>query len=165
MTPSKYHNRLHVVCRECGASVPLLSVAPDGSRREGELWLTSSGELVATGHPSRCPACGERWRGFIADSGAEARRYAELRLLQQAGAIHGLVIHPRYTLLPAFRDRDNRYHRGIEYEADFAYVENGDSVVEDVKGPLTDVFAIKHKLFLARLRRYRFRLIRAEDVA
>lgn len=36
---------------------------------------------------------------------------------------------------------------GIEYIADFKYIENGKIIVEDVKGIQTDVFKLKHKLF------------------
>lgn len=84
--------------------------------------------------------------GFIFDSKAEARRYEELRLLAHGGAIRDLVIHPTYELLPAFR-RDGKSYPRTVYEADFAYQENGRTVVEDVKGKRTDVFAIKEKLF------------------
>jgi hypothetical protein len=87
--------------------------------------------------------------GIRFDSKAEARRWGELRLLYDAGKIHKLVVHPRYTLLDAFECKGVRY-RSIVYEADFSYVENGAQVVEDCKGARTAVFNLKEKLFLNR---------------
>ena len=87
--------------------------------------------------------------GYRFDSQAEARRYQELRLLHQAGEIHKLVVHPRYTLLEPFECKGVRY-RSIVYEGDFEYVENGKRICEDVKGKVTAVFALKKKLFVNR---------------
>lgn len=88
--------------------------------------------------------------GHTFDSQAETRRYRELLTLQMAGEIAGLTVHPRYTVLDAFRDRDGKHQRAIVYEADFTYSQDGQQYVEDVKGVETDVFKIKRKLFLAR---------------
>jgi len=85
--------------------------------------------------------------GYTFDSAKEAARYQELRLLEQAGVIVALTVHPRYELLPAFRDAQGRWHRNIEYEADFAYSEDGRVIVEDTKGVETDTFKLKRKLF------------------
>ncbi len=87
--------------------------------------------------------------GITFDSKAEARRYSELKLLHQAGAIHKLRVHPRYTLQDAFECKGVRY-RAIAYEADFEYIEDGVTVAEDVKGKRTAVFNIKHKMFVKR---------------
>ena len=87
--------------------------------------------------------------GYTFDSKAEARRYQELRLLHQAGEIHKLVVHPRYTLLDPFECKGVRY-RSIVYEGDFEYVENSKRICEDVKGKVTAVFALKKKLFVNR---------------
>ena len=96
--------------------------------------------------------------GYIFDSQAEARRYGELKLLHQAGEIHKLVVHPRYTLLDPFAVKGIKY-RGIVYEADFEFVEDGKTVVVDVKGMKTQVFRLKEKLFLNRYGdKYEFRV-------
>lgn len=87
--------------------------------------------------------------GYNFDSMAEARRYGELKLMHDSGIIHKLRVHPRYTLLDPFECKGIRY-RGIIYEADFEYVENGVTIVEDVKGKATQVYALKKKLFLNR---------------
>jgi hypothetical protein len=87
--------------------------------------------------------------GITFDSLAESRRYGELKLLHQAGVIHKLRVHPRYTLLDAFECKGVKY-RAIVYEGDFEYVENGVTVCEDVKGKVTQTFALKKKLFIKR---------------
>jgi len=89
--------------------------------------------------------------GYVFDSKAEARRYSELVLLEASGAITGLCCQPRYTLQEGFMCRGKRI-RPITYLADFSYVdtETHSYVVEDVKSvaTITDVFAIKRKMFL-----------------
>ena len=72
--------------------------------------------------------------GITFASAKEARRYGELKLLEKAGKIHTLVLQPRYKLV-------------IEetYVADFRYMENGETVVEDVKGFLTSAYKRKRK--------------------
>lgn len=86
--------------------------------------------------------------GIAFDSQAEAARYAELKLLQAAGAIAGLRVHPRFELQAAFEDREGRRWPAIVYEADFVYTEHGAQVLEDVKGYETPVWKLKRKLFL-----------------
>ncbi len=85
--------------------------------------------------------------GYTFDSKAELRRYRELKQLQQAGQIAGLIVHgPTYELQPAFRDREGTHHRAITYTPDFTYVEHGIPVSEDVKGFATAEWRIKEKL-------------------
>lgn len=80
--------------------------------------------------------------GIPFDSLAELRRYRELRMLEAAGVIAGLEVHPRYPLVV----------NGVEvanYLADFRYVEEGVQKVEDVKGVRTAVYRLKAKLMRA----------------
>lgn len=87
--------------------------------------------------------------GYKFDSLAESRRYLELKLLERGGAISDLELQPRFELQPSFK-RGKKTIRKIEYVADFAYTENGQRVIEDVKGgkaTQTQVFALKSKLF------------------
>lgn len=89
--------------------------------------------------------------GYTFDSKAEAARYRDLKLMEQAGKISGLVIHPVYELQPGFARPGIRGKvRAIAYEADFAYTQGGRMVAEDVKGMETREFQIKYKLFLYR---------------
>ncbi len=71
-----------------------------------------------------------------------------LKLREQAGEIHDLVLQPKFLLQAGFRDREGKWHRAINYIADFRYVEDNRVIVEEVKGRETVVFRIKKKLFL-----------------
>ena len=77
--------------------------------------------------------------GIRFDSKAEANRYGELKLMAKAKTIHSLRVHPKFDILV----------NGIKvgyYEGDFEYVENGERVVEDVKGfKLTDLYLFKKR--------------------
>jgi len=77
-------------------------------------------------------------------SQAEARRYAELRLMARAGVITQLECHPRYRITV-------NGQAICTYEADFRYVDSGSGavIVEDVKGVRTAVYRIKRRLMLA----------------
>jgi hypothetical protein len=99
--------------------------------------------------------------GIAFDSRAEARRYEELRLLEQAGLISGLQLQPRYILLEGFRDATGKPERAITYTGDFQYREGGRTVVEDVKGKATDVYKLKRKLFKSRYPQIEFREVEA----
>ena len=83
---------------------------------------------------------------YIFDSIQESRRYKELKLLLRAGKIKDLELQPHFLLQEGFK-KNGKTYRKIEYIADFKYIENGKTIVEDVKGLQTDVFKIKHKLF------------------
>ena len=83
--------------------------------------------------------------GITFDSSKEARRYIELKALVQCQAIFGLERQPEFTLMDALPGI-----RPVKYRGDFAYMENGRRVVEDVKGMRTAVYQIKAKLFRSR---------------
>lgn len=87
--------------------------------------------------------------GIEFDSKFESERYAQLRLLERAGAIQNLRTHPRYLLQDSFTYQGHK-ERKIEYEADFEYTLNGKKIVEDTKseGTRTEVYKLKRKLFL-----------------
>ena len=106
--------------------------------------------------------------GIEFDSAKEARRYSELKLLQQAGEISELELQRVFELIPAQYETFPRYgkkgqrlkdgRRCIEksctYKADFSYIQNGQHIVEDTKGyrdPASASYAkfvIKRKLML-----------------
>ena len=87
--------------------------------------------------------------GITFDSNREADRYLVLKGMADDGAIEDLRRQVRYELVPAF-DVGDRHYRPVYYVADFAYVEDGKEVVEDVKGMRTDVYRLKSKLFAKR---------------
>lgn len=93
-------------------------------------------------------------QGETFDSMAEARRWRDLQWLQRGGVIKGLQRQVKYILVPKQYDDDCKIiEREISYVADFVYYdENGQIVVEDVKGykkgPAYAVFVMKRKLML-----------------
>lgn len=75
----------------------------------------------------------------------EAGRYCELSLMQKAGIISHLQCHPRY------RFEVNGLDIG-GYTADFCYREDGELIVEDVKGgkaTKTEAYGLRKNLMLA----------------
>lgn len=86
------------------------------------------------------------------DSKKEARRATELKLLEKAGVISHLQEQVVYELIPSqyriVSGKKKCIERAMKYIADFQYVENGNTVVEDAKGFRTEVYRIKKKLML-----------------
>lgn len=88
--------------------------------------------------------------GITFDSKKEAKRYVELKKKQEEGEITDLRLQVPFELVPSFTieiDGKKRKRRNIRYIADFVYCENGQKVVEDVKGRKTDIYKLKKKLF------------------
>ena len=84
--------------------------------------------------------------GIKFDSIAESRRYRELKLLERQGIIKSLKLQPSFVLQPSFK-KNNKTIRAITYKADFSYLENNKTIVEDVKGYATKEFKLKEKMF------------------
>ena len=90
--------------------------------------------------------------GQVFDSRKEAKRYQELALLENVGAIKNLSRQVKFVLIPSQRDEATGkvVERECSYKADFEYTEDGKTVVEDVKGFKTKEYIIKRKLLLWR---------------
>lgn len=102
--------------------------------------------------------------GKVFDSVAEGRRYIYLLSIERAGKISDLRCQVPFELLPVQRAESTVvYKRGkrkgeakpgcviesaVKYIADFVYVQDGKTVVEDVKGKRTKDYIIKRKLML-----------------
>lgn len=103
--------------------------------------------------------------GITFDSKRERDRYCDLKLLELDGKISDLRCQVRYDLVPEQREPDETGPRGgrrrgkviekaVDYVADFVYIQDGKTVVEDVKGyrdPSSAGYAkfvIKRKLML-----------------
>lgn len=100
-------------------------------------------------HAQKC-----KINGSVYDSKKEAQRYQVLTLLQKSGQICDLERQRKYILIPTQRDENGKLiERELSYVADFVYKENGNEVVEDVKGykegAAYRIFAIKRKLMLS----------------
>lgn len=81
------------------------------------------------------------------DSAAEANRYWALCQLQKAGVIRDLARQVMFVLAPRVVIH-GKTKPALRYCADFSYTDtaSGQSVVEDKKGALTDVYKIKRHL-------------------
>jgi hypothetical protein len=87
--------------------------------------------------------------GMRFDSKAEARRYAELKIMEKAGVISDLQRQVKYVLIPAQARPSGGTERECSYIADFTYVrDDGVKVCEDVKGAATPEYRLKRKLIL-----------------
>ena len=86
--------------------------------------------------------------GETFDSAKEARRYGELVLLERAGQIFDLKRQVKYELIPTQKIGGKVAERACTYVADFVYIEDGKTVVEDAKGFRTKDYIIKRKLML-----------------
>ena len=98
---------------------------------------------------------------IIFDSKKEARRFFELRYLEQAHRISNLRRQVKFVLIPAQREPDTVGKRGgvikgrliereVAYIADFVYFdeEMQQTIVEDTKGIKTPEYIIKRKMLL-----------------
>lgn len=83
--------------------------------------------------------------GIEFDSAREAKRFTELRALEDAGKIQGLRLQVPFELMPGFECDGVRY-RAMKYVADFVYCRDGKQVVEDCKGFKTQEYRLKKKL-------------------
>lgn len=90
--------------------------------------------------------------GIVFDSGAEALRYSELKLLERAGKISKLTLQPKFVLIKGFKYNGETI-RQMSYFADFIYydIEKGKTIIEDVKGYRERTYINKRKLFLRKL--------------
>lgn len=103
--------------------------------------------------------------GIEFDSKAEAARYGELVQLQRAGKISDLELKKKYELIPSQyvnvctadgKIKKRCAERAVTYTADFVYTQDGETIVEDVKGykiPKSAGYAkfvLKRKLMLYR---------------
>jgi len=61
-----------------------------------------------------------------------------------------LELQPKFLLQKAYRDNKGKWRRAIIYKADFKYKQDGQWIVEDVKGYRTKVYRLKVKTLLAK---------------
>ena len=81
--------------------------------------------------------------GITFDSVKEASRYQELRMLERAGEITGLVRQQKIELIPK-----TKLYRACYYVCDFIYFDKRENktIYEDVKGVRTKEYLLKRKL-------------------
>jgi hypothetical protein len=112
-------------------------------------WLKAPGGVKVLSTPqTRAKYGNKRTNGYA--SAREAKRAAELKLLEKAGEIVELQEQFKYPLI----DKD-QLGRAISYVADFTYGEKQSDgslklVVEDVKGFKTPVYKLKRRMLFAK---------------
>ena len=100
--------------------------------------------LHMRGKPATCSVCGKTDFVYFG-SKTEAKRFPQLRLMQDAGMISKIELQPRFPIA----------HNGVKImtvRADFGYWRNKTYIIEDVKAkgaPLTRTFTIGRKLVAA----------------
>lgn len=60
--------------------------------------------------------------GIRFDSRKEARRYEQLMLAMELGAIKDLRLQVDFTLIESYKDHTGERHRALRYVADFTYI-------------------------------------------
>lgn len=92
--------------------------------------------------------------GIKFDSKREGERYRQLKMLEAAGKITDLELQPVFELAPAVIINGKK-KPALRYIGDFSYCDwrekfsDGQLIVEDAKGMLTDVYKIKRHLMAA----------------
>ena len=101
--------------------------------------------------PKRAPKKGKskyfakktEYDGIMFDSKLEAARYKILRRYEDAGEISDLEVQVDFPCIVTVDGEDKKI---CSYVADFRYKRDGEVVVEDTKGMITQVFTLKKKL-------------------
>jgi hypothetical protein len=95
--------------------------------------------------------------GHTHDSKREAIRCNELHLMQAAGEITELTVHPQYWFVINGRQLKHPNGRRVGYKSDFEYNENGIWVTEDVKGVIVRDWPLRRAVFIALFPNYLLR--------
>ena len=101
--------------------------------------------------PKRAPKKGKskyfakktEYDGIMFDSKLEAARYKILRRYEDEGQISDLEVQVDFPCIVTVDGEDKKI---CSYVADFRYKRDGEVVVEDTKGIITQVFTLKKKL-------------------
>jgi hypothetical protein len=108
-------------------------------------WTKYAGGEVLKAPRSKYGARVQEVDGVRFDSRKEARRYQELRILERAGLIRDLELHPRYAIVVRELKDVAQWITCGHYTADFRYldVERRETVIEDVKSTVTRTTAYR----------------------
>lgn len=98
--------------------------------------------------------------GIVFDSKLEARKWNELKMLEQIGAIKDLQRQVRFILQEDYTNNKGEKIRPISYIADFVYfdVKKKQKIVMDTKSQSTrtQVYLLKKKMFEYKYKDYLF---------
>lgn len=85
--------------------------------------------------------------GITFDSKKESRDWKNLCTMEASGLISNLRRQVSFELQPKYITKDGRKIRAITYRADFQYIRDGVTYVQDSKGFRTKEYALKRKIF------------------
>ena len=113
------------------------------------LTVTQARKLLGVGQPSprrKKPKYGNSSAivdDLKFDSRKEARRYRELKILEQKGEIQDLQTQYAFVLAESVKfSNEPRRKPAVKYLADFVYIKDGQKIVEDVKSEATKKLAV-----------------------
>jgi hypothetical protein len=107
--------------------------------------------------------------GHHFDAQLELKRYCYLLMVERAGQLKNLIVHPKYPLFAASWElpepgADEAHVFAIEigvYESDFQYHDAaGELIVEDCKGMVLPLYALKKRIFRANYPHHRLMEVR-----
>jgi len=103
--------------------------------------------------------------GIRFQSRLEARRYTQLKQMEQEGVIHNLVLQPKFLIQEKFKDPyTGKVYQPIHYIGDFMFTDQtGQKIVNEVKGFFTDTARLKFKLVIYHYPEIRFVLLKGKD--
>lgn len=110
----------------------------------------NTSNLSSTNKKSKYGANKCEYEGVKFDSKKEKDRYIELLTLERQKLISNLQRQVPFILQEKF-ELNGKKIREIKYIADFTYIENGKTVIEDVKSEATKkdkVYQLKKKMFM-----------------
>lgn len=87
--------------------------------------------------------------GITLDSKREAKRWRELNMMLRAGVIQDLKRQVRFEFHINGKPVKMRNGQCARYTADFTYTENGKQIAEDVKGVVTEAYALRRAFMKA----------------
>jgi hypothetical protein len=103
---------------------------------------------------------GRKW-----DSLMELSFYEHLLKLKEAGEVLEIELQPVFLLQDKYKYKDKTV-RAITYKSDFKVTyDDGNVIVWDVKGQLTECFKLKWKLVKCKYSKVDFRCVKARDKA
>lgn len=94
------------------------------------------------------------------DSKMEAMEALRLAQLELDGVVTDIILQPQFELLESFTVITNKTKNGkstqgaMKYTPDFAYRQNGEVIVIEVKGFATTSYKMRRKLFLSKMKKF-----------
>ena len=105
--------------------------------------------------------------GITFASQLEGERFKQLKLLEKADEITGLILQPEFQILHGFVDAETGEKiKSRFYVGDFQYIDNitNKIIVEDTKGMETPEFRLKWSLVKSLYPQYEFRKVTRDMV-